>query len=142
MAREKQHENDVIQTMQQAIEIKPAMTTGMCPVCDEPWRYSAKFIREHLRMQHPVEYQAYLDEKKDELKLKSISATEERLVALLKEGPQTRDQLVKKLRIPRTTIYDGLRKLIRRNEVKKFPLFATERSRGRPQVLFSLLDGK
>ena len=93
-------------------------------------------------MQHPVEYQAFLDEERNDMKLKSISATEERLVALLKEGPQTRDQLVKKLRIPRTTIYDGLRKLIRRNEVKKFPLFATERSRGRPQVLFSLLDGK
>ncbi|HME54999.1 MAG TPA: helix-turn-helix domain-containing protein [Candidatus Lokiarchaeia archaeon] len=78
----------------------------------------------------------------DDMKLKSLSAIEERLLALLKDGPHTRDQLVKKLAIPRTTIYDGLRKLIIRNEVKKFPLFATERSRGRPQVLFSLLDGK
>ena len=83
-----------------------------------------------------------LSSEKDDMKLKSISAIEERLVALLKEGPQTRDQLVKKMAIPRTTIYDGLRKLITRNEVKKFPLFATDRSRGRPQVLFSLLDDK
>jgi len=83
-----------------------------------------------------------LSSEKDDMKLKSLSAIEERLVVLLKEGPQTRDQLVKKLAIPRTTIYDGLRKLIMRNEVKKFPLFATDRSRGRPQILFSLLDGK
>jgi len=82
-----------------------------------------------------------LSPEKDDMKIKSISAIEERLVSILKEGPQTRDQLVKKLSIPRTTIYDGLRKLIQRNEVKKFPLFATEQSRGRPQVLFSLLVG-
>ncbi|MBN2154157.1 MAG: hypothetical protein JW839_22065 [Candidatus Lokiarchaeota archaeon] len=42
--------------------------------------------------------------------------------------------------IPRTTIYDGLKKLIMRNEVKKYPLYQAERSRGRPQVMFSLLD--
>ncbi len=83
-----------------------------------------------------------LSSEKDDLKLKSISAIEERLMAILKEGPQTRDQLVKKMAIPRTTIYDGLRKLIMRNEVKKYPLFETERSRGRPQVLFSLFDEK
>ena len=81
------------------------------------------------------------------------SEIQERLVALLKEGPQTRDQLAAKM-FPdagytkrgehrrRSTVYDGLRKLIVRNEVKKFPLFATERSRGRPQVLFCLFDGK
>ncbi|NMC05606.1 MAG: hypothetical protein GYA24_10355 [Candidatus Lokiarchaeota archaeon] len=44
--------------------------------------------------------------------------------------------------IPRTTIYDGLKKLIMRNEVKKYPVYQTERSRGRPQVLFSLLEDK
>lgn len=100
-----------------------------------------------------------------------MTAITMRLLTVLKEGPQTRDQLVKKL-FPdggeytcychaytqrgettrptrkqtclkyRTTIYDGLRKLIARNEVKKYPLFATERSRGRPQVLFALFDGK
>jgi predicted ArsR family transcriptional regulator len=83
-----------------------------------------------------------LSSDKEEMKLKSLSAIEERLVSILKEGPQTRDQLVKKMHLPRTTIYDGCRNLIKRNEVKKFPLFATERSRGRPQVLFSLFDGK
>ena len=72
-----------------------------------------------------------------------VSAIEEKLFGVLKDGPLTRDQLVKKLGgTPRTTIYDGLRKLIIRNKVKKYPVFATERSRGRPQVLFSLLDDR
>ena len=76
-------------------------------------------------------------------KSKSISPIEERLISILKDGgPLTRDQLVKKMDIPRTTIYDGLKKLIMRNEVKKYPFYQTERSRGRPQVLFSILDDK
>nr|MDO8113935.1 helix-turn-helix domain-containing protein [Candidatus Sigynarchaeota archaeon] len=83
-----------------------------------------------------------LSSEKDDMKLKSISPIEEKLLVVLKEGPLTRDQLVKKLAVPRTTIYDGLKKLIVRNEVKKYPLFATERSRGRPQVLFTILDDK
>ena len=79
---------------------------------------------------------------KGDMKLKSISPTEEKLLVALKEGSLTRDQLVAKLGIARSTIYDSLKKLIARNEVKKYPLFATERSKGRPQVLFSLLDDK
>lgn len=81
-----------------------------------------------------------LTSNKDDLKIKSISAIEDKLLGVLHEGPLTRDQLVRKLKVPRTTIYDGIKKLITRNEVKKYPVFATERSRGRPQVLFSLLD--
>ncbi|MEX2683143.1 MAG: helix-turn-helix domain-containing protein [Candidatus Sigynarchaeota archaeon] len=74
---------------------------------------------------------------------KSISPIEAQLISVLKEGgPLTRDQLVKKLSIPRTTIYDGLKKLMQRNEVKKYPFYQPERARGRPQVLFSLLDDK
>ncbi len=74
---------------------------------------------------------------------KSISPIEAQLLSILKDGgPLTRDQLVKKMSVPRTTIYDGLKKLITRNEVKKYPFYQAERSRGRPQVLFSLLDDK
>ena len=74
---------------------------------------------------------------------KSISPIEERLLSILKNGgPLTRDQLVKKMDVPRTTIYDGLKKLIMRNEVRKYPFYQAERSRGRPQVMFSLLDDK
>ena len=103
-----------------------------------------KIVVVHTRARHFImdSNVINLSSEKDDMKLKSISAIEERLIALLKEGPHTRDQLVKKLAVPRTTIYDGLRKLIIRNEVKKYPLFATDRSRGRPQVLFSLLDSK
>jgi|SRR5271157_5050106 len=106
-----------------------------CPVCNQ--HHHAILV--HLRDMHPAEYKIYIMTKQ---RINSISAIEERLLAILKDGPHTRDQLVKKMDVPRTTIYDGLRRLIMHNEVKKFPLFATERSRGRPQVLFSLLDGK
>jgi predicted ArsR family transcriptional regulator len=83
-----------------------------------------------------------LSSNKDDLKIKSISGIEEKLYNVLHEGPLTREQLVKKLGVPRTTVYDGLKKLIVRNEVKKYPVWATERTRGRPQVLFSLIDYK
>jgi predicted ArsR family transcriptional regulator len=83
-----------------------------------------------------------LSSEKDDLKLTSIKPIEDKLLGVLKEGPLTRNQLCQKLDMPRTTIYDGLKTLIRRNEVKKYPVFATERSRGRPQVLFALLDEK
>jgi predicted ArsR family transcriptional regulator len=74
---------------------------------------------------------------------KLISPIEERLISILKDGgPLTRDQLVKKMDVPRTTIFDGLKKLIQRDEVKKYPFYETQRSRGRPQVMFSLLDDK
>jgi len=83
-----------------------------------------------------------LSSDKDDVKIKSISAIEHKLIGVLKEGPLTRDQLVRKLAVPRTTLYDGLKKLIVRNEAKKYPVYATEQSRGRPQVLFSLLDDR
>jgi hypothetical protein len=122
-----------------------ALRTGTCPLCRNAWNLSKDAMRLHWQQYHPDEYDDYRRARTEMnigFKIESISANEERLVALLKEGPQTRDQLVRKLHVPRTTIYDGLRKLIERDEVKKFPLFATERSRGRPQVLFSLLDGR
>jgi len=105
-------------------------------------------------------------------KIKSISPVEERLIAILKDGgPLTRDQLVKKFPVrrngkqfARTTIYDGLKKLIVRGEVKKYRFHTAPRcgcptyhfnqkahvegcpgkrpGRGRPQVLFSLLDDR
>ena len=71
---------------------------------------------------------------------KAISPIEEKLIAVLKDGgPLTRDQIVQKLSSHRTTVYDGLNKLIKRNEVKKYPFYQAERSRGRPQVLFCIV---
>ena len=62
------------------------------------------------------------------------------IIEALQAGPQTRDQLVQKLHAPRTTIYDPLRRLIKDGKVVKYPLFKTAQVRGRPQVLFSLME--
>ena len=59
---------------------------------------------------------------------------------LVDGGPLTRDQLVQKLKgVPRTTIYDALKKLIMRHSATKYPFYETGQSRGRPKVLFSAL---
>lgn len=71
---------------------------------------------------------------------KTHSKMEIQLIKALSDGAMTRGQLVKKLGIPRTTLYDGLKRLIQCNEVMKYPLHAQEMSRGRPKVLFSLVD--
>jgi predicted ArsR family transcriptional regulator len=73
-------------------------------------------------------------------KSRSISPIEEQLISLLKdEGPLFREQLKRRMGLPRTTIYEGLAKLMARGEVKSFPFYATEKlARGRPPVLFSL----
>lgn len=70
----------------------------------------------------------------------SISPLEEQLIDILKEGPLSRDQMVQKLHIPRTTIYDGLKRLMMRGAVTKYPLYLEERGRGRPVVVFMLTD--
>lgn len=59
---------------------------------------------------------------------------------LLKNGALTRDQMVKALDIPRTTIYDSLKVLIKLGIVVKYPEFKPERNRGRPKILFALKD--
>jgi hypothetical protein len=79
-------------------------------------------------------------EELEAIRLKSISPVEEQLVSMLKDGgPLTRDQLVQKTGVPRSTLYDGLKRLILRDEVKKYTFYETGRSRGRPQVLFALV---
>ena len=101
-------------------------------------RVMLQMASENKRVSNPLDSTGLVDDK-----LKSISPVEERLIAVLKDGgPLTRDQLVKKMDIPRTTIYDGLKKLIMRSEVRKYPFYQVERARGRPQVLFSVIDDK
>nr|MDO8110160.1 hypothetical protein [Candidatus Sigynarchaeota archaeon] len=77
-------------------------------------------------------------------KSRSISPIEERLIALLKDGgPLFREQLKRRMGIPRTTIFEGLKKLIARGEVKIFPFYSSEKlGRGRPLVLFCLAGDK
>ena len=86
----------------------------------------------------------YSSSETTDVKLKSPRSIKSRLelqlVELLSKGPLTRDQMVKKLTVPRTTIYDGLKRLIVRNEVKKYPLYNQEKAKGRPKVLFSIID--
>ncbi len=50
------------------------------------------------------------------------------------EGPLTRRDLVKELKIPRTTIYDNLVKLQKRKLIEKFS--RTDGKRGRPLIFW------
>jgi predicted ArsR family transcriptional regulator len=56
---------------------------------------------------------------------------------LEEKGPMPRSEFVKILQVPRTTIYDVLKKLIDQNVVCKQPLVIGKR--GRPKVFFSLI---
>ena len=66
--------------------------------------------------------------------LEPLCELDRQILALLETGDMTRGQLVGKLGTPRTTIYEGLRRLILRNRVTKYPCHAG--NRGRPKVLF------
>ena len=57
----------------------------------------------------------------------------------LENGPLNRDQLVRNLKTPRSTVYDALRYLIIENEVRKAPHYTEKQHRGRPRVVFSLV---
>jgi len=70
-----------------------------------------------------------------------LTSTELKLKEVLVQGPRTRDELVKLVNLPRTTVYDGLKKLIEKKLVKKHPILLHERSRGRPRVLFEWIGG-
>ncbi len=61
------------------------------------------------------------------------------LVALLQTGDYTRPQMVQKTGVPRTTIYDSLKRLIKADIVYRYPLRDGIRRKGRPKVLFSLV---
>jgi len=59
------------------------------------------------------------------------------LIKTLKdEGPLTRRDLVKELKIPRTTIYDNLVKLQKRRLIEKFS--RTDGKRGRPLIFWKI----
>lgn len=62
------------------------------------------------------------------------------LIEALAQGPKTRGELVSETGYARTTIYDELKKMIEENEAKKYPLYTKNRTRGRPKVLFELVD--
>jgi hypothetical protein len=93
-----------------------------CPICDEP--LAASSMKRHARDFHAVE-----------LKDKHIPHTtmELKILKVLTIRAMDRDQLVKRLKTPRSTIYDSLKKLLRRGEVDQ------ERRNigiGRPREMF------
>jgi predicted transcriptional regulator len=61
------------------------------------------------------------------------SALESQLLVML-ENPMTRDEIVKSSKIPRSTIFDSLKKLILKNEVVSYK--EKNAARGRPRVYF------
>ena len=62
------------------------------------------------------------------------------LIDLLeKNGPLTRNNIVKLVGYPRTTVYDNLMRLEEHNLIKKFS--RPTNTRGRPLVFFKLLEG-
>jgi predicted ArsR family transcriptional regulator len=62
------------------------------------------------------------------------------ILELLSDGPLTRGDIVKKTGIPRTTIYDALKSLIKEKYVKAYPIYIAERKRGRPKIAFALFE--
>jgi len=58
--------------------------------------------------------------------------------ALKDEGPSTRRDLVKELKIPRTTIYDNLVKLQKRKLIEKYS--RSDGKRGRPLIFWKIKD--
>ena len=68
-----------------------------------------------------------------------FSPLQKTLLKVLKEfGPQTRNDLINKLNLARTTIYDNLTRLQNYNLVRKFS--RPTNSRGRPEVFFKLTE--
>jgi len=71
----------------------------------------------------------------DDLKDKKYLPIEEFLINILnKQGPIARSELASLTKIPRTTLYDVLARLISKGLVEKKPVHIQKR--GRPKVLF------
>ena len=58
------------------------------------------------------------------------------LLELLKASPMDRNTLVDKTDVPRSTLFDALKVLIKQGFVAKGPRYDTEQARGRPKVAF------
>jgi len=68
-----------------------------------------------------------------------LSPIQSNLMKTLKDdGPLTRRDLVKELKIPRTTIYDNLVKLQKRKLIEKFS--RNDGKRGRPLIFWKFKD--
>ncbi|MGQ4833262.1 MAG: winged helix-turn-helix transcriptional regulator [Candidatus Asgardarchaeia archaeon] len=67
--------------------------------------------------------------------LSKMDDLDRKILSLLREhGPMTREEIVKRLNIPRTTVYDRLVKMILNGLVEKYS--NNRRTRGRPKVFY------
>ena len=66
------------------------------------------------------------------------SVVGEQIIDALTEKPMVRDDLVERVGVARTTIYDELKKLMMSGRVYRYQVSAATRQRGRPKVMFSL----
>lgn len=53
-------------------------------------------------------------------------------------GPLTRSEMMHLTKIPWTTLYDALTRLILENRIRKYPIIVQKR--GRPQVLYEIIE--
>lgn len=117
-----------------------------CEKCTADWkRYSnVGFQRERLYY-----FRVKVHEKfKNDIDPANYTPLELDIIEMLQRGPATRDDLVKAiygvdhlpsgLVVKRTTIYDGLKKLLDKEKIRRYPKYEAERSRGRPLVMFAL----
>lgn len=66
-----------------------------------------------------------------------LAPLEEQLMRLLMEGPMVRGAIARAMAMPRTTVYDGLRKLMIKGLVTSYPEHVEGAGRGRPRVWFA-----
>ncbi len=70
--------------------------------------------------------------------LSRMDDLDRQILSLLREkGPMTREEIVKNLNVPRTTVYDRLVKMILNGLVEKYS--NTRRTRGRPKVFYRVV---
>ena len=72
--------------------------------------------------------------------ISSLSSIDRLIINVLQShGPMTREELVKRVRKPRTTIYDHLVKMNIKGIVEKYSVIT--KKRGRPKVYYRLSQG-
>jgi len=67
--------------------------------------------------------------------LSKLNDLDRKIITLLQEnGPMTRDEIVKHLNVPRTTVYDHLVKMMLSGIIEKYSI--SKKKRGRPKVFY------
>lgn len=69
-----------------------------------------------------------------------VQTSEEYIIALVKEKPRTRGELVQLTGLKRTTIYDKLRPHLLDGTITRYPIWTLGQGKGKPHVVFSTND--